>query len=327
MKKKILKALIIFIVAFFLLIVSVFSAFSIGEKIIFSEFYSNSEIYGKVPGLWNGYVQQGYCNVMGDCVRLSCGFMNNGKPSRIYVLPDDGQRAEFVELFFSDGTPYKEHTGGIAVYGDTVFVTGTVGLDIFSYADVTDGDGKATQINTFPTINDPAYCFVSEADLYVGSFYRAGNYETLQEERIVTPAGDTNTAIMAVYPIDTATCFPASEAPSLLYSTTGLVQGAALTEDGKMILATSYGIAKSHLYIYDTAKAIAMEGLYTVGGHSAPLKYLDSTSLIDDIEAPPMAEEIIYEDGTVYVMNESASMKYLFGKLTTGSYVYGYKYQ
>ena len=327
MKKKILKALIIFIVAVFLLIVTVFSAFSIGEKIVFADFYSNSEIYCKAPGLWNGYVQQGYCSVTGENVRLSCGFMNNGKPSRIYILPENGERAEYVELFFSDGTPYAEHTGGVAVYGDTVFVTGTTSIDIFSYADVTDGDGKATMKTDFPTLIDPAYCFVSGSDLYVGSFYRAGNYETFAEERITTPAGDSNTAIMAVYPIDVNTCYPASEAPTLFYSTTGVVQGAALTEDGKMILTTSYGIAKSHLYVYDTERATAMDGLYTFGEYSVPLKYLDSTSLIEDIEAPPMAEEIIYEDGTIYIMNESASMKYLFGKLTTGSYVYGYKYQ
>ena len=327
MKKKIFKALIVFIIVVFLLIVTVFSAFSIGEKIVFADFYSNSEIYCKAPGLWNGYVQQGYCNVTGENVRLSCGFMNNGKPSRIYILPENGERAEYVELFFSDGTPYAEHTGGIAVYGDTVFVTGNTGLDIFSYADVTDGDGKATMIKSFPTLNDPAYCFISGSDLYVGSFYRAGNYETFAEERLTTPTGEANTAIMAVYPIDVDTCYPASEAPSLFYSTTGLVQGAALTEDGKMILATSYGIAKSHLYIYDIEKATAMNEPYTFGEYTAPLKYLDSSCLVEDIEAPPMAEEIIYEDGTIYIMNESASMKYLFGKLTTGSYVYGYKYQ
>ena len=38
-----------------------------------------------------------------------------------------------------------------------------------------------------------------------------------------------------------------------------------------------------------------------------------------------MSEEIIYSDGQVYVMTESACMKYVFGKLTTGSYVYGYE--
>lgn len=327
MKKKILKALIVFIVAVFLLAVTVFSGFSIGEKIMFADFYSNSHIYCKIPGLWEGYVPQGYCNVNGECVRLSCGYMNNGKSSRIYIIPENGENTEFVELFNPDGSAYTGHTGGVAVYGDTVFVTGSDGLDVFSYKDVTDGDGKATQIKTFPTVNNPAYCFIDGANLYVGSFYRAGNYETPDHERMTTPAGDANTSIMAVYSIDVNTCYPASEAPTLFYSTTGLVQGAALTEDGKMILSTSYGLAKSHLYIYDLNTATEKDGLYTIGEYSAPLKYLDSSSLVDDVVAPPMSEEIICENGTVYVMTESASMKYLFGKLTTGSYVYGYKYQ
>ncbi|MBE6707082.1 MAG: hypothetical protein E7577_05515 [Ruminococcaceae bacterium] len=327
MKKKILKAILIFVIAVFLLVVTVFSAFSIGEKIMFADFYSNAEIHGKIPGLWSGYVPQGYCCVKGEDVRLSCGYMNDGKASRIYIIPNDGGRAESIELSKADGSLYDGHTGGIAVYGDNVFVTGATGLDIFSYADVTDGDGKATQKDVFNTPLDPAYCFINEGNLYVGSFYRAGNYETPAEQRMTTPAGDGNTAVMAVYTIDVETCLPSSNGPSLVYSTTGLVQGATLTEDGKMILSTSYGLAKSHLYIYDLSKATEKTEMYTFGEHSVPLKYLDSASLIETVEAPPMSEEIIYKDGIIYIMTESASVKYLFGKLTTGSYVYGYKYQ
>ena len=55
------------------------------------------------------------------------------------------------------------------------------------------------------------------------------------------------------------------------------------------------------------------------------LIYLDSECLEEHIVAPPMAEQIIYDDGTIYIMNESASLKYLFGNLTSGRYVYGYK--
>ena len=120
MKKKISSVLLICLVVLLLLFVSVAGAFSIGEKIVLAHFDSHSEIYCKVPGLWEGYVPQGDGDVTGDCVRRSCGFMNNGKPSRIYVIPDDGSKAEYVELFFQDGSAYAEHTGGIAVYGDTV---------------------------------------------------------------------------------------------------------------------------------------------------------------------------------------------------------------
>ena len=38
-----------------------------------------------------------------------------------------------------------------------------------------------------------------------------------------------------------------------------------------------------------------------------------------------MAEELVYKDGKVYIMNESASSKYIFGKFTSGNYVHTYK--
>ena len=65
---------------------------------------------------------------------------------------------------------------------------------------------------------------------------------------------------------------------------------------------------------------------FELNENSVPLVYLDKSNLIDDIIAPPMAEEIIYDNGNIYIMNESACMKYLFGKLTSGSHVYSYKY-
>jgi hypothetical protein len=99
----------------------------------------------------------------------------------------------------------------------------------------------------------------------------------------------------------------------------------ALTDDGRIILSTSYGFAKSHLYVYELSKAEASSSTFTVNGVTVPLYYLDSACLTETVEAPPMSEEIIYKDGQVYVMTESACMKYVFGKLTTGNYVYGYK--
>jgi hypothetical protein len=37
-----------------------------------------------------------------------------------------------------------------------------------------------------------------------------------------------------------------------------------------------------------------------------------------------MAEEMVWLDGKVYILTESASMKYLFGKLMSGHHVYSY---
>ena len=59
-----------------------------------------------------------------------------------------------------------------------------------------------------------------------------------------------------------------------------------------------------------------------------PLYYEDSASLVesDTVEAPPMSEEIVYLDGKIWIMNESACNKYIFGKLTTGNYLYSVEY-
>lgn len=326
MKNKALKWILRIMIGLILTVLIVLSAFSLGERITFFSFYSNSERYEKIPALWEGYVPQGYTS-LDESTRLTCGYMKGGEASRIYVLKD-GSDAECVELKNTDGSDYTGHTGGIAVCGDTVYVTGKTGCDLFSLSDVFDGDGTATQKSAFATPNDPAYCTVYDGKLWVGSFYREGNYETPAEHRFTTPSGDSNTAIIAVYSLDSDSGLPSSDVPTVVYSTTGLVQGAAFTDNGKIILSTSYGLSKSHLLVYDLEAADnAKSDFIEINGSKVTLKYLDSSCLTDDIVAPPMAEEIIYSDGKIYIMNESASMKYLFGKLTSGNYVYGYKYE
>lgn len=37
-----------------------------------------------------------------------------------------------------------------------------------------------------------------------------------------------------------------------------------------------------------------------------------------------MSEEIVFVDGRIYVMNESACNKYLFGKLLRAKYIWSY---
>lgn len=324
--KKARKWILRIFIALLLTVLIILSGFALGERIMFFSFYANSERYEAIPGLWDGYVPQGYCLVDGEDYRLACGYMKNGEASRIYIMPNDGSDAVLVEMKTADGKDYTGHTGGIAVMGDYVYVTAKTGCDVFSLEDINDGDGTACVKDTVNTINDPAYCYIEDGVLYAGSFYRAGNYETPEEHRFTTPAGDENMAIISAYKLDPISGKAYSETPDLVLSTVGFAQGMAFIDGEKIAIATSYGLSKSHVYVYDTTKAVADKNGFKVNDVMVPLLYLDSECLVDDIVAPPMAEQIIYEDGVIYIMNESASMKYLFGKLTSGSYVYGYKY-
>lgn len=88
-------------------------------------------------------------------------------------------------------------------------------------------------------------------------------------------------------------------------------------DGGSVYLSTSYGLAFSHIYVYD-ASALAPQGELA----GVPLYALDSASLTADRKLPPMSEEIEILDGRLYAMCESASQKYFFGKLTGGGWCY-----
>ena len=98
--------------------------------------------------------------------------------------------------------------------------------------------------------------------------------------------------------------------------------------EGSIVLSTSWGLSPSHLYFYPRALQelySVPEKTYRIGETEVPLYYLESSILQKTVKAPPMAEELVYQDGKILIMNESASDKYIFGKLTRGKYVYGYE--
>ena len=111
--------------------------------------------------------------------------------------------------------------------------------------------------------------------------------------------------------------------PVKAYSLPDLVQGMCFA-GGKVYLSTSYAVAFSHIFVYDDAKAEAQGEIDGEKG-KLPLYALDSAALVDDLKFPPMAEEIEILDGRIYTMCESASSKYIFGKLTGGKWCYATK--
>ena len=165
---------------------------------------------------------------------------------------------------------------------------------------------------------------VFDGKLYAGSFYHTkGGYDTPDKDKITTPSGDENKATINVFTLDPDTGMAISDTPEVIYSTTAKVQGMNMTETGKILLATSYGLSTSHLYVHNPE--LSAKGEYDFNGTKVPLIYLDSATLIDDVRMPAMAEEIVYDDGDVYVMNESACTKYFFGNLTSGKRVWSYE--
>ena len=110
--------------------------------------------------------------------------------------------------------------------------------------------------------------------------------------------------------------------PDNVFSIPGMVQGTCTTDDGRIVLSVSYGIAPSHLLAYNVNLA-APDGTFTTGsGDEVELFCLDSRNLTEDLVGPPMQEGIESHDGRVYTTDESASNKYIFGKLCGAGRVY-----
>lgn len=293
-----------------------------GEKIAFADFYSRARAEFKIPK--SGFVGQGLDYLEDEDAFITCGYAaTKGNCSTVYYIDKNGNSARTL-LKNADGSNYVGHTGGIAHYKEFFYITGDDGCDVFALSDLIDHKKESVKLGEVKTLLDPAYCNVYEGKFYTGSFYRAGNYETPTEHRLPTPAGDENKAIITVFDIDdtAADSFYISPKPSAAYSTTGLVQGMTFTE-GEIVLSTSYGLASSHLLFYDKSSIVA--GQLPLNGENVPLYYLDNACLSRTVTAPPMSEEIVYKEGRIYIMCESASDKYIFGKFMSGNYLWSWK--
>ena len=309
----------------------------VGEKLVFASFFfGGAKAEMPIPGLWNGFVQQGF-DKLDDDTYLVAGYQKEkGKPSALYVIDRKGNEKDYVELYNEDGTTaWTAHAGGVAHFNDWIYVahnTGKANLeysycDRFLVEDVLDGDGKATRVDQIKLPNKISYCSVYDGKLYVGAFYREGSdYLTPESHQLKTPCDDQNTALLMVYSLgaDGKPVAADGTTPDKVYSTLSNVQGMCMTESGKIVLATSWGLSASHLYVYDETKADKATLTLDGWSNAVELVYLDATSLTQDVTAPPMAEELVYENGRVLIMCESASMKYIFGKLMSGNFVHSF---
>lgn len=311
----------------FLIITVLLAGVRVGEKIAFADFYNKARAEFEIPTR-GGFVGQGLDYLEDERAFITCGYAaSKGKCSMVYYIDEKGN-STCTQLKNADGSNYTGHTGGIAHYKEYFYITGDDGCDVFLLSDLIDHKSESKKLGEVKTLLDPAYCNVYNGKFYTGSFYRAGNYETPDWQRITTPKGDKNMAVITVFDIDdnAKDSFYISPKPSAAYSTMGLVQGMTFTE-GQIVLSTSYGLAASHLYFYDifTDKSSISAGQLTFDGENIPLYYLDSACLKRTVTAPPMSEEIVYLNGRIYIMTESASSKYIFGKLMSGKHLWSWK--
>ena len=326
MKGNIRKILKIFIIIFIIVDVILLGGIAY-LRLPASDYYAHSEKGFLIPEINDGFIAQGLSYDERSGYFFVTGYMNNNTPSPIYIVnKEDGVCIKKLLMKNPDGSEFHGHAGGMTVHGDYIYVAGSSDhcLYVFDYSKalaLNDGD-EIQAMGSFMMPDDLSVAYVaSDVDsLYAGEFYRAGNYETDESHKMTTEAGDYNQAIIYGYRFsdEADSVFGLAPEPFEAYSVTDLVQGMELSL-GKIYLSTSWGVAFSHIYAYE--KPVSKK-TFTVSGISIPLYELDSASLIKDYKFAPMSEEIVFVDGKLYTMCESASDKYIFGNLTNAKWCY-----
>lgn len=296
-------------------------------------FFNNADKEFSIPGLDTKFCPQGMTTFDDDPNKyLISGYMTDGSPSRFYLIDGDTNSIIKYVTLNIDGLDFCGHVGGVTSHGDNIWTVCTVdgaGYGFrFTLSDLNKttpgGEINITQnADVFNTYNGADFVFVYDNYLWVGEFYKAKKYETPKRHRLVTPSGETNTAVVMgfqlassdsySYGLATSSSYNWKPIPQKALSIRGLCQGIAVTSDGKFVLSTSWSLADSHIYLYENVfdeEPAKLEFGAFEGSQAIDLWYLDNDSLINSIKAPSMSEEIIVKNNRVYVLFESACKKY-----------------
>ncbi len=294
-----------------------------------NDYYQASQKAFVIPGLKDDFVPQGFCYDDNSNTFIISGYCSNGQASRLYQVDKaTGNVINQVDLTKPNGQPFTGHAGGVACNEKYIYVAGNQCIYAYSYNYfmLTPNGGSLNCLGSFSTkVSDSDYVgtsFVSVVGnkLLVGEFYRPQNYPTLKSHYVTTSDNSVNHAIMLEFDLSNDYSLGISPKPVMAYSIPDQVQGVAVDENGAMYLSCSYGVSFSRILEHDLTSA--PQSNITVMNADLPLLVLDSSNLTREYKIPPMSEEIIVMNGTLYVMCESASNKYIFGKFTGGKWCY-----
>ncbi len=294
-------------------------------------YYKASDKAFAIPGLSDNMVPQGLDYIESEGLYLVCGYRKDGSPSRIYLIEkQSGKSKGYVVMGDQDGNGMAIHAGGLAYNGKYLYVGGNEEpfVYVFNLSDVLSaGNGETVKtLGRFDTkygdyeIRADFMCF-ADGKFFVGEYYRDPNFPTPDSHRYTGSSGETTNALMFSYRVSDSesSVFGLEPVAAEVYTLPGLAQGVAVY-DNKIWITRSYAAGTSTIRCYDVSGKSA--GVFDPSAGDAQVYVLDGSSLVTEIKAPPMAEEIIFVDGKMLIMSESASNLYIFGKFTGGRWCY-----
>lgn len=269
------------------------------------------------PDIYSDFIPQGvfYGAESGD-IYLT-GYMSDDTASPLYIIDKNSKKVrKKVRLLNKDGSPHVKHTSGLALYNGKIYITSCDDkLYVYDPAKIhetADDEGVVceAEVNLNSGGDYLSACTVSVHgdNLVVSEFYKKGDYDTADGHRYESNDG-TNYAYSVEMTVDDN--YVAH--PQYAYSIPDKAQGICFDND-TFYISESYGLSFSNIVSYNL-NSINRAGTRNVLGEDIDFYVLDSDSMVDSLKLLPMSEEIEIIDDKMYVVCESASSKYIFGRL------------
>ena len=304
----------------FIILLSIIVLFLLVVNMVFKlpvrDFYSMSSREFEFPDLGSGFIPQGvFCDSESDNIYLT-GYMNDESANPLYII-DKGslEVIKKVRLLNEDGSNHNLHTCGIAVYNKKIYITSCdTNLYVFDPEDVQKAeDGGSVICEAIVDLSiagdniTASTVTVHDDNLVVSEFYRKGNYDTneshwVSDDKVSQYAyavemkiENNNANIVKAYSIP-------SEAQGLCF------------DENNVYISESYGVRFSDIESYNLDK-VRYDGKRNILGKDVDFYIMDSDSLDYSFSISPMSEEIDIVGNKMFIACESASSKYIFGKL------------
>lgn len=300
---------------------------NLSAKLIFSEYYSQSEKFCGIPGLDTSFVPQGMCVSEYLDRILICGYMEDGSASRIYLVdPENGSNEKYVSLSNPDGEDYTGHCGGVAAFEKTAWVVSgkyarRISLDALKAAE--NGD-TVSIIDMFNTGTRASYANCSNGILWVGEYHKDGDsYVTDESHHLTSPSGEEMAAWTVGYKLESGnpTGFDYDGqskeivTPDIILATESMCQGFTQLADGRFVTSISGSMLNSKINTYENVLEADCDDTVTFNGEDVEIRFLDSTKQLSSVSALPRSEGIEMYCGKLLVLYESGCEKMLASQI------------
>lgn len=283
-------------------------SYKIAKK--YEYFLKNYEEYTPIPGLKEHIIPQGitYSNEYNKIIMV--GYHKGNASSVIFIIDYTSRLLDKSILLYNyDNTPLNTHIGGITTDEDTLWLSDDYKLYTINLNDLMNTkDMDIIKVSkSINTLTKGDYLLYHENNLYIGEYDYKIKYKTKESHYYLTPNGEENKSLIAVYSLNDNTDF---NKPNYLISVPDRIQGIAIDENDNIILSRSFwSFQSSDISIYQNPLNEETND-FNLEGTNYDLYYLDNTNLINNIKIPSMSEGISLIDNELYIIFESASTYY-----------------